>query len=425
MAKKMLEAIKFAFAADRVAEKAKAAGQDRNYTTIMAIGERSVGKTATAKVAAREIAQALGKKFVESTTPGADEFGYVVADLSGDTAESIAGLFDTSSGDTVVLPHTWWPKSGQGILVFDEFNRIQSTAAPVLQQMADKHKLGPHYMPDGWTAVFIGNPPESGDGEAYMVNDGFDESFYSRFCIIPVEVTRDAWIEFALSAGLNSRVVDYVSSSDEVLKKPKKGINCEEMFPIKPSPRSLETVANILEGQEMALPIFGCVDLTTKDGESMLAHMASGCLGKADAMGFIRSMTIQDKPLSAEDVLENYGAKGPNGKTPQQMIQKWSDLANGSGQAVLAHVTLERVIQAIKTLDISDKKVKDHFEKFQLKNLDGFLGDVRQEEVIVFIRKLQQEVGPRGVEVLKVLQKHNKRVLDGLKDSQQPAMAGV
>jgi len=415
MAYRLNLAIKFAFAADRTAELAPA-GQVRNYTTVMGIGEKSQGKTATVKAAAQQIAQALGKKFVESASPGPDEFGFCIADLSGDTAESIAGLMDREEREgrrvTIFDAHHWFPRQGTGILVFDEWNRISPMAAPVLQQAADKHQLGPHTAPKGWTFVFIGNPPEGASGNQYQVNEGFDDSFFSRFTVLPVSIGKEDFVRYALSQGFRNEVVNFVATADDLLTAPEEGLRLESKFPIHPSSRALETVNNLLEGCAYAERIFKLRHLTDPKNEDMFLHLVGGALGKKTAIAMHQSLTSREKPLDAEDIMDNYSSRDAESQeSPQDKVRRWSQPTN-MDQALLATITSERVARYIIAIDRADREAIKRMEA-KLGNLDAFLGDLRHEEVTMFNRTIQQH-GSRGVKLLDIIQKYTQRNLQGI-----------
>lgn len=430
MAYKLSLAIMYAFAADRTAEAKRAEGLVRNYTTVMGIGEKSVGKTSTVKATAKKIAEALGKTFVEHANPGPEEFGFCIADLSGDTAESIAGLMDreidpkTGQRVTIFDAHHWFPRSGQGILVFDEWNRISPMAAPVLQQCADKHQLGPHRAPDGWTFVFIGNPPEGAGGSQYQVNEGFDDSFYSRFDILPVNIDRQDFVRYAVNQGFTSAMVNFVATSDEIMApevdsegKPV-DLNIESMFPIKPSSRSMETVNNLLEGCPLAEKLFRLRSLTDPENEAMMLHMVKGALGKTTTLAFQQSLTAREKPLEAEDIMDSYKAKGEDNEAPQDKIRRWSSPTN-MDQALLATITAERVARYIIGIPKENREAIKVMES-KLPNLDAFLGDLRHEEVTIFNRTVQAH-GSRGVKILDIIQKYTRRNLQGIDTNREGA----
>ena len=75
MAKKLFNAIMYSVASNMFVASKNKLGEDYNRVTVMGIGERSVGKTATVRAAAKQIAQKMGLKFNETSCPRNDEFG--------------------------------------------------------------------------------------------------------------------------------------------------------------------------------------------------------------------------------------------------------------------------------------------------------------------------------------------------------------
>ena len=172
---------------------------------IFLLGAPGIGKTAIMEQIAQELGiglvsysmthhtrqSALGLPFIVHKTYRGREY-----DVSEYTmSEIIASVYDRIEVDGVE----------EGILFLDEINCVSETLAPSMLQFLQYKTFGRHKVPEGWTVVTAGNPPEYNDS----VRE-FDIVTWDRLKRIDVEPDFDAWKEYAIAHGVHPAVLTYL-----------------------------------------------------------------------------------------------------------------------------------------------------------------------------------------------------------------------
>ena len=172
---------------------------------IFMIGAPGIGKTAIMEQIAQELGiglvsysmthhtrqSALGLPFIVHKTYRGQEY-----DVSEYTmSEIIASVYDCIEQN----------KTEEGILFLDEINCVSETLAPSMLQFLQYKTFGRHRVPDGWTVVTAGNPPEYNDS----VRE-FDIVTWDRLKRIDVEPDFAVWKEYASAHGVHPAVLTYL-----------------------------------------------------------------------------------------------------------------------------------------------------------------------------------------------------------------------
>ena len=172
---------------------------------VFMIGAPGIGKTAVLEQIAQELGiglvsysmthhtrqSALGLPFIVHKSYRGQEY-----DVSEYTmSEIISSVYDRIEQDGVP----------EGILFLDEINCVSETLAPSMLQFLQYKTFGRHRVPDGWTVVTAGNPPEYNDS----VRE-FDIVTWDRLKRIDVEPDFDVWKEYAMSHGVHPAVLTYL-----------------------------------------------------------------------------------------------------------------------------------------------------------------------------------------------------------------------
>jgi len=172
---------------------------------IFLMGAPGIGKTAIMEQIAQELGiglvsysmthhtrqSALGLPFIVHKTYRGREY-----DVSEYTmSEIIASVYDRIEQDG----------AEEGILFLDEINCVSETLAPSMLQFLQYKTFGRHSVPEGWTVVTAGNPPEYNDS----VRE-FDIVTWDRLKRIDVEPDFDVWKEYAISHGVHPAVLTYL-----------------------------------------------------------------------------------------------------------------------------------------------------------------------------------------------------------------------
>lgn len=119
---------------------------------------------------------------------------------------------DEATGHTVFMPPYWFPTDGEPIALFlDELNRARPEVLQTIMDLALNRRLAGRQLPDGSRLISAVN-----DGEEYQLTD-LDPALVSRFNVYAFRPTRAEWLLWASRAGLDSRVVGFISENGEWL----------------------------------------------------------------------------------------------------------------------------------------------------------------------------------------------------------------
>ena len=177
---------------------------------VFLMGPPGVGKTAIMEQIAQELGvglvsysmthhtrqSALGLPFIVSKKYDGKEY-----DVSEYTmSEIIASVYDTMTESGV----------REGILFLDEINCVSETLTPAMLQFLQYKTFGRHRVPEGWTVVTAGNPPEYNNSVR-----AFDIVTWDRLKRIDVEPDYTAWKEYAMNMGVHPAVTTYLELKKE------------------------------------------------------------------------------------------------------------------------------------------------------------------------------------------------------------------
>ena len=93
----------------------------------------------------------------------------------------------------------------EGILFLDEINCVSETLAPSMLLFLQYKTFGGHRIPEGWTIVTAGNPPEYNKSV-----HAFDVVTMDRLKKIPVEPDYSVWKEYACHKQLHPAILTYL-----------------------------------------------------------------------------------------------------------------------------------------------------------------------------------------------------------------------
>ncbi len=172
---------------------------------IFMIGAPGIGKTAIMEQIAQELGIGLvSYSMTHHTRQSALGLPFIVhksyrgkeCDVSEYTmSEILSTVYDRIEQDG----------TEEGILFLDEINCVSETLAPSMLQFLQYKTFGRHRVPEGWTVVTAGNPPEFNDS----VRE-FDIVTWDRLKRIDVEPDFDVWKEYAVGNGIHPAVLTYL-----------------------------------------------------------------------------------------------------------------------------------------------------------------------------------------------------------------------
>lgn len=248
--------------------------EDENYDPVIGIGKSGVGKT----MSIYELTKELGIGFCELRLVTLNE-----VDLLG---IPIIENGRTTYASNDLLPNV--ERDGEaGILVLDEITSATSTIRAAAYQLLDsKRALGNYKLPDKWKVVALGNGMTDGG-----VFQGMESAFLSRATCYRIEPNLDVWKHWAISNGVNSSVIAYLTWDPSKLHE----FNPDEIASVFPCPRSWTALSKKLNARE-----------SKKGGLLELDEVeiyAGGAIGQKLAPSFSAFYAYNSKTISPEDIL--------------------------------------------------------------------------------------------------------------------------
>lgn len=147
------------------------------------------------------------------------------------------GLPFISEGVTYWANPCFLPKSGRGLLFFDELPAAVPMVQATLYQLVLDGKLGEYVLPPDWVIVAAGNRETD-----RAISSRMSSALANRFAHLSFEVNAEDWQAWALGAGVTVEVVAFLRFRPALLHvfDPKRD---EKAFP---TPRTWEFVSDFL-----------------------------------------------------------------------------------------------------------------------------------------------------------------------------------
>ena len=248
------------------------------------VGESGIGKTALAQEIAQENKWSLivinGNLLKEGEIGGLP------------TVESYAGVNNQEDQDekkaTVYAVHHKLREideeisQGKIVLLFiDEINRCEHTVQQELMNLILNREINGYKLPEGVKILAAMNPSSKyGSDFDYQVVD-MDAAQENRFVWLYMEPDYNQWIDWAIEAGIEQKVIEFISTFPDYLHK----INEDDL---RATPRSYERISSIYKIYK---------EKNDSIPRSVFINVVKGNVGRVIAEEFVSFVESDYRPL--------------------------------------------------------------------------------------------------------------------------------
>ncbi len=254
----------------------------------LVVGESGIGKTALAKKLAKNNNWTLitidGNLLKEGEIGGLPTVdSYESIDANGNKIEKKTTIYAVHNKLREIDEEI---NAGRSVLLFiDEINRCEHTVQQELMNLILNREINGYKLPSNVKILAAMNPSSKyGSDFDYQVVD-MDAAQENRFVWLNMEPDYNQWIKWAIDAGIEPKVIEFISTFPEYLHK----INDED---VRATPRSYERVSKtykMYKEQQDTIP------------RSVFVNVIKGNVGKVIAEEFVSFVESNHSPLISFD----------------------------------------------------------------------------------------------------------------------------
>lgn len=264
---------------------------------------------------------------------------------------------DPKTGQTRYHPPVWMAECAKGdaLLLFDEIGlESREVSAAIFQIVHDRcFTASGIEFPDSVRIIAAGNL-----GDEFGVRD-LSPALINRFATFELVPTLQEWIEWAISVGVHSSVVRFVSqSSGELLDPPKQYTPNEPIT-------SRRAWVDVSKTVYLAEQKFGQID-RTNEGAILIA--VASHVGEKAAAAYSRYLVNDYIKVSPEDIFNNFQKAKTALFDKEGGIRAFNEVAVLMGE--LACIIAERA------------KIQKELTREQQKNFMSFLNSLNSRELL-------------------------------------------
>lgn len=256
----------------------------------LVVGESGIGKTALAKKIAKENEWSLvvieGNLLKEGEIGGLPTIeSYRVIDSNGNQVEKKMTVYAVHNKLKEIDEEI---ASGKKVLLFiDEINRCEHTVQQELMNLILNREINGYRLHHNVKILAAMNPSSKyGSDFDYQVVD-MDAAQENRFVWLNMESDHLQWIKWAVSAGIDPKVIEFISTFPEYLNR----TNEDD---VRATPRSYERVSKSYQVYKEQKDVFS---------RRVFLNVIKGNVGKVIAEEFMSFVESDCKPLmSYEDI---------------------------------------------------------------------------------------------------------------------------
>ncbi|WP_419725575.1 ATP-binding protein [Terrisporobacter petrolearius] len=254
----------------------------------LVVGESGIGKTALAKKLAKDKGWTLvtidGNLLKEGEIGGLPTVeSYESMDANGKKIEKKTTIYAIHNKLREIDEEI---NKGRSVLLFiDEINRCEHTVQQELMNLILNREINGYKLPESVKILAAMNPSSKyGSDFDYQVVD-MDAAQENRFVWLNMDPDHNGWIKWAIGAGIETKVIEFISTFPEYLHK----INDED---VRATPRSYERVSKtykMYKEQQDTIP------------RSVFVNVIKGNVGKVIAEEFVSFVESNCSPLISFD----------------------------------------------------------------------------------------------------------------------------
>lgn len=254
----------------------------------LVVGESGIGKTALAKKLAKDNGWTLvtidGNLLKEGEIGGLPTVeSYESIDANGKKIEKKTTIYAIHNKLREIDEEI---NNGRSVLLFiDEINRCEHTVQQELMNLILNREINGYKLPENVKILAAMNPSSKyGSDFDYQVVD-MDAAQENRFVWLNMDPDHNGWIKWAIGAGIETKVIEFISTFPEYLHK----INDED---VRATPRSYERVSKtykMYKEQQDTIP------------RSVFVNVIKGNVGKVIAEEFVSFVESNCSPLISFD----------------------------------------------------------------------------------------------------------------------------
>ena len=340
----------------------------------LVVGESGIGKTALAKKLAKDNDWSLvvidGNLLKEGEIGGLPTVeSYISEDSNGNKIEKKTTIYAVHNKLREIDEEI---SKGKTILLFiDEINRCEHTVQQELMNLILNREINGYKLPQNVKILAAMNPSSKyGSDFDYQVVD-MDAAQENRFVWLNMEPDFNQWIKWAISANIEPKVIEFISTFPEYLNK----VNEDD---VRATPRSYERVSksySVYKEQIDTIP------------RNVFLNVIKGNVGKVIAEEFVSFVEANREPLiSFDDVF--------SGETlEEKIIENIKEESHTRLYIIAMNIlkTLESRMTEENKVDFYMNRFMEFLKAYPVDLMVGIMKDMKNSYESVYKKAIENE----------------------------------
>lgn len=340
----------------------------------LVVGESGIGKTALAKKLAKDNDWSLvvidGNLLKEGEIGGLPTVeSYISEDSNGNKIEKKTTIYAVHNKLREIDDEI---SKGKTVLLFiDEINRCEHTVQQELMNLILNREINGYKLPQNVKILAAMNPSSKyGSDFDYQVVD-MDAAQENRFVWLNMEPDFNQWIKWAISANIEPKVIEFISTFPEYLNK----VNEDD---VRATPRSYERVSksySVYKEQIDTIP------------RNVFLNVIKGNVGKVIAEEFVSFVEANREPLiSFDDVF--------SGETlEEKIIENIKEESHTRLYIIAMNIlkTLESRMTEENKVDFYMNRFMEFLKAYPVDLMVGIMKDMKNSYESVYKKAIENE----------------------------------